>query len=141
MNILDDIATWITSSSTGISGAIGGGTSSAYPVYKGKMPPSTGNMYIIYQYGGVSPEPIRDGTIDNPRLSVRTVTAATSDNGYLAALIVSNRLRYVANRNIPTSTGSYYIMITPLQSPESLGVDSNGRMQWVQNFQVSVSYS
>ena len=139
MNILDDIATWLVSTSTGF-GQVGTGTT--YTVYKTKKPASTGNFHVIYQYGGVSPEPLSDGTIDNPRLNVLTLSAATSDLGYAAALTVSNRLRYVANRYIPSATSdSYYLSITPLQSPEAIGEDQVGRMQWVQNFQVSVSYS
>lgn len=141
MNVLADISVWLASSSTGISGTIGGGVSSSYPVYQMKMPASTGNFHVLYQYGGMAPEPISDGTIDNPRVQVKTVSSATSDSGYQAALTAQNRLRYVVNRTIPTSTGSYYLSIIPLQAPESIGVDSNGRMQWVQNFQVSVSYA
>ena len=142
MNILDDIAPWLASTSTGISGSqIGGGVSTAYPVYRSRMPASTGNMYVVYQYGGMAPDPIADGTIDNPRLQLKTVSAATSDNVYNYALTAQNRLRYVCNRSLPTSTGNYYVSILPLQSPESLGVDSNGRMQWVQNFQIQVSYN
>jgi len=140
MNILDDIAPWLASTSTGY-GQIGTGVSTAMPVYRSRMPASTGNMYVIYQYGGMAPLPLSDGTIDFPRLQLKTVTSATSDNGYNAALIAQNRLRYVVNKSLPTSTGNYYIGIVPLQSPESLGVDSNGRMQWVQNFQIEVSYT
>lgn len=140
MNILDDIATWLSTAapSTGYDQV---GPCVSYTVYKLKQPPTTGNMYIIYQYGGLPPEPVRDGTIDNPRLNVRTVSSATSDGGYQAALTIQNRLRYVANRWLPTSTGNLYLSIVPLQSPESLGVDANGRHQWVQNFQVSVTYT
>jgi len=141
MNVLDDVAVWLASTSTGVSGIIGGGVSTAMPVYTMKQPASTGNMYVIYQYGGMAPEPIADGTIDNPRVQVKTISSATSDSGYSAALTAQNRLRYVANRYLPTSTGNLYLHILPLQSPESLGVDANDRMEWVQNFQVQVTYS
>ncbi len=143
MNTLDELATWIASTSTGISGTqIGGGVSTAYPVYKSRQPASTGNMYVITQYGGMAPELLADGTIDNPRVQIRTVSSATSDNGYQAALTASNRLRYVVNRAIPTSTAANtYLSISPLQSPECLGPDANNRMVWVQNFQISVTYS
>lgn len=138
MNILGDIAVWLASSSTGYS-MIGPGVASSMPVYQSKMPASTGNFYVIYQYGGMAPDPISDGYIDNPRIQVKTVTSASSDNGYLAALTAQNRLRYVS-RTIPTSTGTLLISCIPLQSPESLGADENGRMHWIQNFQLSISY-
>jgi hypothetical protein len=142
MNLLVEVASWLASTSTGITGTeIGPGVSTAYPVYRTRMPASTGNFYTLYQYGGMAPEPIAGGTIDNPRLQVRTVSAATSDSGYYAALTAQNRLRFVCNRTIPTSTGSYYLSIVPVQAPESMGADSNDRMHWVQNFQVQVSYS
>ena len=140
MNILDDIAAWLAIASTTGFGAIGPPVASSYPIYKTKMPASTGNFYVIYQYGGMAPEPLSDGWIDNPRLQIKTVSSATSDNGYQAALTAQNRIRYVVNRYLPTSTGNLYISIVPLQAPESLGTDANGRMQWVQNFQVQVTY-
>lgn len=138
MNMLDDIATWLVSTSTGI-GQIGTGTT--YAVYKLQQPPSTLNMAVLYQYGGLAPIPLFDGTVDNPRLNVRTISSATSDLGYNAALVISNRLRYVVNRKVPTDTGSYYWSIEPLQSPEFIGADENGMMQWIQNFQIVVTYS
>ncbi len=137
MNILDDVATWLASTSTGF-GQIGVG--STYAIYKMQKPTSTENMHVLYQYGGPAPDDVYDFTIDNPGLQIITLSAATSDLGYKQALIVQNRLRHVANMKIPTSTGSYYIYIMPNQSPIALGLDVNGRMQWSQNFSVKVSY-
>ena len=137
MNMLDDLATWLISTSTGF-GQIGVGTT--YPVYKLQKPASTGNMHVLYLSGGPGPEVIHDFTIDNPGLQVITLSAATSDLGYKQALIIQNRLRHVSNMRLPTSTGSYYVFISPNQSPIGLGLDQTGRMQWSQNFSVKMSY-
>lgn len=140
MNILDDIKTWLMSTSTGF-GNIGEGLGTTYPIYKLQKPASTGNMHVLYLYGGPAPDDIYQITIDNPGLQVITLSAATSDLGFNRALMVQNRLRHVSNMNIPGSTGSYYIYIMPVQSPIALGLDNNMRMQWSQNFSVKVSYS
>jgi hypothetical protein len=137
MNMLNDIATWLVSTSTGM-GQIG--TGSTYPVYRLQKPASTANMHVLYQYGGPAPEDLYDFTVDNPGLQVITLSAATSDLGYSKALLIQNRLRHVSNMRVPTSTGSYYIYIMPVQSPIGLGMDANGRMQWSQNFSVKISY-
>lgn len=140
MNVLSDMKTWLTSSSTGY-GQIGAG-STAWTVYLNKRPASTGNIIVLHQYGGLAPTAIADGTIDNPRVQVELLTAVTSDSGYYTALAIQNRLRYVSNMWIPnTSSGDLFFSIDPLQSPMPLGVDENNRMQWVQNFQVSISYN
>ena len=138
MNMINDIATWLASTSTGF-GQIGGG-STAYTIYKYQRPQSTANMHIIYQYGGPGPDQVYDFSIDNPGLQVVTLSAATSDLGYAVALKVQNRLRFVSNMRIPTSTGSHYIYIIPNQSPIALGLDEYRRMQWSQNFSVKISY-
>jgi hypothetical protein len=89
----------------------------------------------------MAPDTVYGATVDHPRMQVKTISAASSDAGYNAALIAQNRLRYVANAYLPTTTGNLYWMIMPLQSPESMGEDENGRMVWVQNFQVTVTYT
>jgi hypothetical protein len=138
MNMLNDIATWLASTSTGFK-QVGGG-STAYAIYKYQRPVSTGNMHILYQSGGMGPEVMYE-TIDNLGLQIITLSAATSDLGYSAALTVQNRLRFISNMCIPTtSTGGYYIYIAPTQSPIALGLDENKRMQWSQNFRVKMSY-
>jgi hypothetical protein len=137
MSYLDDIRSWVISTSSG-NGYIGQG--STYPCYVGKEPASTANMHILYTYAGMAPERIADAYIDKPRFQVKTVSAASSDNGYNAALTIQNRLRFVCNRTIPTSSGTQFIEIYPLASPESIGADENGRMQWIQNFQVQFTY-
>jgi hypothetical protein len=137
MNMLSDLATWLVSTSTGF-GQIG--TGSTYPVYKLQKPASTGNMHVLYLSGGVSPDEIYDFTIDNPTVQIITLSAATSDLGYQQAMRVQNRFRHVANMRLPTTTGSHYVFITPVQPPIGLGMDANGRMQWSQNFSVKVSY-
>jgi len=115
---------------------------STMTVYLNKRPASTGNFVVLHQYGGMAPFPISDGTIDNPRVQVELLTAVTSDSGYKTALAIQNRLRYVSNMWIPTSsTGDLFYSISPLQAPNPLGVDANNRMQWVQNFQITVSYN
>lgn len=139
MNALSDIRVWLTSSSTGYA-QVGPG-STAWTVYLNKRPASTGNFIVLHQYGGFAPTAIADGTIDNPRMQVELLTAVTSDSGYQTALAIQNRLRYVSNMWIPTSTGDLFFAIDPLQSPNPLGVDENNRMQWVQNFQIKVSYN
>jgi len=137
MNMLEDIATWLVSTSTGF-GQIGPG--STYTVYKYQKPATTGNMIVLYQSGGFSPDTITDFSIDNPGLQVITLSAATSDLGYAQSLKVQNRLRFVANMGIPTSTGSHYVYIIPSHAPIPLGLDEEKRMQWSQNFRVKVSY-
>jgi hypothetical protein len=97
-------------------------------------------MHVLYLSGGPGPEVIHDFTIDNPGLQVITLSAATSDLGYKQALIIQNRLRHVANMQLPTTTGSYYVFVSPNQSPTALGLDQTGRMQWSQNFSVKISY-
>jgi hypothetical protein len=97
-------------------------------------------MHVLYQYGGPAPDDVYAVTLDNPGLQVITLSAATSDIGYQQALKIQNRLRHVSNMWLPTSTGSYYIYIIPVQSPIGLGLDVNGRMQWSQNFSVKMSY-
>ena len=139
MNVLDDIRTWLISTSTGFDN-IGEGLGTSYPVYKLQKPASTGNMHVLYLYGGPAPDDIYLVTLDNPALQVITLSAATSDLGFNQALKVQNRLRHVANMKLPTSTGSYYVYIMPNQSPIGLGMDANGRMQWSQNFSIKVSY-
>jgi hypothetical protein len=139
MNVLDDIRTWLISSSTGTK-QIGEGLGESYPVYKLQKPASTANMSILYQSGGPAPDDIYELAIDNPGLQIVTLSAATSDLGYNQALKVQNRLRHVSNMKLPTSTGSYYVYIMPVQSPIGLGLDDNMRMQWSQNFSVKVSY-
>lgn len=139
MNVLSDLRTWLISSSTGYA-QIGPGLSTA-TVYLNKRPASTGNFIVIRQYGGLAPTAIADGTIDNPRVQVELLTAVTSDSGYKTALAIQNRLRFVSNMWIPTSTGDLFLSIDPLQSPNPLGTDENNRMQWVQNFQIKVSYN
>ncbi len=137
MNILNDIATWLASTSTGF-GQIGSG--STYAIYKYQKPASTENMHILYMSGGTRPDILSDFSIDNPSFQVITLSAATSDLGFNQALKIQNRLRFIANRKIPTSTGSHYIYIYPIQAPIALGLDENRRMQWSQNFSVKVSY-
>jgi len=136
MNMLNDLATWLGSSSTGFK-QIGPGSS--YTIYKYQRPASTANMHVLYQYGGPGPD-VTLLYLDNPSLQVITLSAATSDLGYNQALIVQNRLRFVSSMNLPTSTGSYYVFIQPVQSPIAMGLDSDRRMQWSQNFQIKMSY-
>lgn len=139
MNVLSDIRSWLISSSTGYA-QVGPGLST-HTVYLNKRPASTGNFIVLHQYGGMAPVAIYGGVIDQPRVQVELLTAVTSDSGYQTALAIQNRLRYVSNMWIPTSTGDLFFSIDPLQAPNPLGVDENGRMQWVQNFQISLSYS
>ena len=135
--MLNDIATWLGSTSTGFRQV---GPGSTYSIYKYNRPASTGNMHILYQSGGPGPDVLYE-TIDNPGLQIITLSAATSDLGYEQALKVQNRLRFVSNMKLPTSSsGSYYISISPNQSPIAMGMDPIGRMQWSQNFRVKVSY-
>jgi hypothetical protein len=136
--MLNDIASWLASTSTGFK-QVGGG-STTYAVYKYQRPASTANMHILYQSGGMGPDVLIE-RIDNLGLQVITLSAATSDLGYSAALTVQNRLRFVSNMLIPnTSAGSHYIYIAPTQSPIALGLDESKRMQWSQNFRVKMSY-
>ena len=137
MNMLNDLAAWLGSSSTGYKQV---GAGSTYAIYKFQKPASTQNMHVLYQSGGMGPDVLYE-TIDNLGLQVITLSAATSDLGYAQALKVQNRLRFVSNIMIPnTSAGSYYISIAPTQSPVALGLDENMRMQWSQNFRVKMSY-
>ena len=140
MNVLDDLAVWLASTSTG-SAQFGPGVSTAMPVYKGKMPASTGNFYVLYQYAGLQPERLLNMIIDKPRVQVLTLSNSTVDNGYAAALTAGNRLRFITNTYLPSSSaGNFYIEVSPLASPESLGMDETGRMHWYQNFQIQVTY-
>ena len=138
MNMLYEVGTFLTTSRTGFDSIGTLGTD----VFLTNHPDTTGNCITLIQYSGPAETEVFGVYIDQPHLQITTITSTThADLGYAKAFVVQNRLRQITNSYVPTTTGSWYLKISPIQSaPTWIGKDALGRGQWVQNFAVQLSY-
>lgn len=117
--LLDDIATYLQTGGVGTVGT---------DLFKGELPPDPDNCVAIYEYAGQPPFVSVD--IDRPGLQVRV-----RNKGYAQARAKIDQiyllLHALANTTI---NGTRYLIVRAVQSPFSMGRDSNNLVELVQNF-------
>lgn len=117
--ILDDIATYLQAGGVGTIGT---------DLFKGELPPDPDNCVAIYEYAGQPP--LVSVNIDRPGLQVRV-----RNQGYAQARAKIEQVYLLLHALANTTlSGERYLIIRAVQSPFSMGRDSNNLLELVQNF-------
>ena len=131
MSTLIDIATYLDTQ----QGSLTLGTN----LFVGRMPDTPATCVTLYEYGGTAPDNTMGGglpVLQNPSVQI-TVRATT----YAAAETLIN-LCWVSLEGIvdESLSGTRYNRVSAIQSPFPLERDSQDRIIFVQNFNVTRTY-
>jgi hypothetical protein len=100
-------------------------------VFVGYMPSTPDNVVSVTAYGGSPPITTHDGAVmHRPSVQVRVRNSAQS-TGWTKINSIYTALHGIANT---TLNGSVYLLILANQEPQPMGIDKNGRWEFVQNF-------
>lgn len=125
MAMLEDIGAYLT--------AHGFGTV-ATDIFLGYLDDVPSVAIALFEYAGEPPEDTHDSNgIDNPGLQVR-VRGTSYATARATVLSIQDHLHTLHNT---TLTSGRYLLIRAVQSPFSLGRDSQNRIEIVQNFIVT----
>ncbi len=132
--ILDDVAQYLSTNVTALTLGVN--------LTKGFMPDTPNTVVTIFETGGYRPiHAFSTGTqtrlYENPSIMVhaRSTDYQTARN---IAESVFTKLDGLNNRALPTTTGTHhYVSIDAVQSPFSIGRDSNDRFVFSVNFDVT----
>ena len=130
--LLDDVATYLESESTRLTVGV--------DLTKGFMPDTPSTVTTLYETGGVFPLnafSTGGGTRIYERPALQVLSRSTDYQTVRATIEdVFTILDGVANTTLPTATGVRYGSIDAVQSPFSVGRDSNDRFEMSVNFLV-----
>lgn len=110
-------------------------------IFCGTLPDKPDDAIALFQYAGRVPDTLSG--IDRPGLQVR-VRAGGYEQAICKIEQVENELRQVGDEYNDKLNGgviingSFYLRISPTQSAFSLGEDTKGRYEFVQNFNVNL---
>lgn len=125
MAMLEDIGAYLVAHSFGTAGT---------NLFYGDMPETPDVCIALFEYAGEPPEDTHDSKgIDNPGLQVR-VRGTSYATARATVLSIQDHLHTLHNTAL---TAGRYLLIRAVQSPFSLGRDSQNRIEIVQNFIVT----
>jgi hypothetical protein len=133
---LDELAQYLEDSTASI-GVFTPSSTQTRDIFIQNAPSTLGSYVVLYPYAGMKSDwTMNRDTVQKPRLNI-LVTSTAADGGHQKSIDIRTRLDHVSHTGLPTSTiARYYLLIESLGEPEYLGKDSNGRGQFVQNFQI-----
>lgn len=128
--ILDDVASYLAAQSTRLTVGVN--------LTKGYMPPAPATVVTIFETGGLAPLHTMStaGTVralEQPGLMIH----ARSTDYQTARILIGDAYRIldnVGNRNLPTTSGTWYGSIDASQAPFDIGQDANERHMLSVNF-------
>jgi hypothetical protein len=100
--------------------------------YLESMPQTPDEVVILTLYGG--PEPDSRLPYDEPRLQVRARGIADRRVSYQRAQLIYDELNGLGPVTLPD--GTQLLLCYGLQTPESMGLDDNGRHEHTCNYQL-----
>ncbi|MCK5128345.1 MAG: hypothetical protein KAQ68_00725 [Clostridiales bacterium] len=132
MSMVYDIAEFLENNGLGNVGV---------DIFCGDMPESPNNVIAVYQYAGKEYDNIAG--LDYPGLQIRTRATDYEDAADKIALAesvlrsVGDELNDNLNEGVVIN-GSFYLRIAPVQSAFPLGRDESGRMEFAQNYYITL---
>lgn len=131
MTTLVDIATYLDAQQASLTL----GTN----LFLGRMPDSPDTCVVLYEYGGSAPDNTMGGglpVLQNPsvQIAVRAVLYASAES---LINLCWGTLEGIVNMSL---SGTRYNRVTAIQSPFVLERDSQDRVIFVQNFNVTRAY-
>ena len=119
--LVDDVADYLASQGFGDVGKV---------IFKGEYPEKPDKLIWLHHGGGEHPRRAWAGERPALQIVVRDLTFA---GAYATAYELFNLLHGLTSQTMGTCT---YYDIDAMSSPEQLGVDKNGRTEFVLNFRV-----
>lgn len=98
------------------------------------MPPAPDEAVALTPYGG--PEPDSKLPYDEPSLQVRTRAGADPRVARARAWAIYNELNGLASTALPD--GTWLVLCTANQTPQTMGQDTLGRTEYVVNFALTL---
>lgn len=137
MSILDDLATELAAAGVGAYDPVNPLPDDQTPITLGAMPPEGVAAVVLTMYPG--PEPDSRGGDEYPRLQVR-VRGADALEAHDLDRLAYDALHFTADGpNRPRVVGDHWLQdCHAMQSyPQPLGIDANGRHEYVRNYQLT----
>jgi hypothetical protein len=121
--MLDDMATILADAGCGTVGST---------IFKGHRPDTPDTCLTLYQYAGEPPALIAGASYERPGLQVWSRSTNPQ-----AALTMLDAVVDVLHGLTEASTDyARYLLVEAKQSPAAMGLDDNGRTEYVCNFRV-----
>ena len=121
--MLDDMATLLASAGCGTVGT---------NIFKGHRPATPNKCLTLYQYAGEPPTLIMGAFYERPGLQIWSRSSDPKE-----ALTMLDTVIDVLHGLTETTTAyARYLLVAAKQSPAAMGLDDNGRTEYVCNFRV-----
>jgi hypothetical protein len=121
--MLDDIAAFLATSSLGTVGT---------SIFKGHKPATPDKCLTLYQYAGEPPALVRGASYEYPGLQIWSRSKTPAE----ALTMLDAVVNFLHGKTEYTTAYARYLALEARQSPAAMGLDDNGRTEYVVNFRV-----